>query len=58
MTRKVTNKLIEDVVEGGVLSWEMIARACLSYMSEDEVADMAHINELLWEKEEDETSDE
>lgn len=46
MTRKTTNELLE-MVESGSLSWEMIARAALSHMSEREVADMAHANELL-----------
>lgn len=52
MTRKVTNKLLEMVEEGG-LSWEAIARAALVHMSEDDVADMAHSNELIVEDEED-----
>ena len=38
--RKYTNKLI-DLAEDNVLDWETIARECLAYMSEDEVADMA-----------------
>lgn len=45
MTRKVTNLLL-DMVDEGVLSWEAIARAALKYMSEDDVADMAHVNDL------------
>jgi len=45
-TRKVTNHLIESVYEGQ-LEWEQLARACLSYLSEDQVADMADCNELL-----------
>ena len=44
--RKATNKVIE-MAEGGVLSWETIARAALNYMSEDEVADMAQYNEFI-----------
>ena len=43
--RQVTNEIIE-MVEEGALSWESIAMACLSYMSEDDVEDMAHANEL------------
>ena len=50
-TRKVTNELME-MAEGGSLTWEMIARAALVYMSEREVADMAHSNELVMEEEE------
>ncbi len=56
VSRKVTNELIE-LVEDGVLKWESIARAALSYMSEDDVADMAHINELLPEDEDEEDDD-
>jgi hypothetical protein len=51
MTRKVTNELLE-MAEGGSLTWEMIARAALSHMSEREVADMAHSNELVVEEDE------
>lgn len=40
MTRETTNKLCE-LAEGGVLSWESIAKACLVYMSEADVQDMA-----------------
>lgn len=36
----ITCKVIE-MAENGVLSWETIARECLQYMSEDDVADMA-----------------
>jgi len=50
-TRKVTNELME-MAEGGSLTWEMIARAALVYMSEREVADMAHVNELVVEEDE------
>jgi hypothetical protein len=51
-TRKVTNKLLE-LIEEGVLDAQTVLSACLSYMSEDDVADMAHANELLEEEEED-----
>ena len=44
--RKVTTKLI-DLVDEGLLDWEIIAMACLSYMSEDHVADMAQYNYLI-----------
>ena len=44
--RKVTNQLI-GLVDDGVLSWETVAMACLSYMSEDHVADMADYNYLI-----------
>ena len=39
-TRRVTALLIEQC-EGGVCSWEAVARACLNYMSEADVSDMA-----------------
>lgn len=49
--REATIKLI-DLAEDGVISWETIARAALSYMSEDEVADMAQCNGFIEEDEE------
>ena len=55
VTRKVTNKLLE-LIEEGVLDAQTVLEACLSYMSEDDVADMAHANELLEEEEEEEDS--
>ena len=39
--RTATCKVIE-LVENSVLSWETVARECLQYMSEDDVADMAN----------------
>ena len=39
--RTASCKVIE-LAENGVLSWETVARECLQYMSEDEVADMAN----------------
>lgn len=53
MSRKVTNKVLENVEEG-LISWEAVARACLAYMSEDDVADMAHSNDLTSEEPEEE----
>lgn len=38
--RNYTTKLLDDC-EMGVISWESVARECLSYMSEDDVKDMA-----------------
>lgn len=40
MTRVMTGKLI-DMADDGVISWESVAMACLNYMSEADVADMA-----------------
>ena len=48
--RKVTNQILE-MVEDGVLDKDTVIMACLKYMSEDEVADMARINELLFDEE-------
>ena len=52
MTRQVTEQILEDI-ENGILDKDTVIMACLKYMSEDEVADMAHINEFLPEEEED-----
>ena len=56
-TRKVTNQLLE-LVDDGILDPREVILACLSYMSEDDVADMAHNNELILEDEEEEEEDE
>lgn len=56
MARKVTNELYE-LAEQGVISWETLAVACMKYMSEDEVADMAHCNEFIQEEEEEEENE-
>jgi hypothetical protein len=53
MSRETTNKLLE-MVDEGLLDARTLALACLKYMSEDEVEDMAHANEFLEEEEEDE----
>lgn len=52
-TRKVTNQLLQ-LVEDGILAPQAVLEACLSYMSEADVADMAHCNELILEEEEEE----
>ena len=51
--RETTIKLLELAKEG-VISWETLARSCLCYLSEDEVEDMARVNEILFEEEEEE----
>ena len=51
MTREATNKILE-MLEEGVLDKDNVILACLKYMSEDEVADMAHINEFFNEGDE------
>lgn len=48
MARKFTNELI-DLVDEGILSAEDVLTACLKYMSEDDVKDMAICNEFLSE---------
>jgi len=50
-TRKITNKLLE-MIEEGILDPQHLAEACLKYMSEDDVADMARCNDLVFEEEE------
>lgn len=56
-TRKVTNQLLE-MLDEGALDPRALAEACLTYMSEAEVADMAHDNELLPDEDENEDEDE
>ena len=51
-TCKVTNQLLE-LIEDGILDPQTVLEACLKYMSEDDVADMAHSNEFLEEEEDD-----
>lgn len=46
MTRRATNKLIE-YVDDGLLNARFVMVSALLYMSEDEVADMAHINGMF-----------
>ena len=53
MVRKTTNRLIE-LAEDGVVSWEDIARTALNWLSEDDVDQMARVNEFIPEDEEDE----
>jgi hypothetical protein len=50
MPRKYTNKLLELLEDGGI-SWEVIARECLCYMSEDDVADMCRTSLDIEEEE-------
>mgnify|MGYP001272637217 FL=1 len=56
MTRQATNKILE-MVEEGILDKDTVIISCLKYMSEDDVADMAHSNEFFI-NEEDEDDDE
>ena len=51
MTRKMTNKLLE-AIEDGTLDKDTVIMAFCKYMSEDDVADMCHHNELFNDSEE------
>lgn len=55
MTRKITNEIL-TMLEEGVIQPDAVIMACLKYMSEDEVCDMAHINGFL-DNEEDEADE-
>lgn len=48
-----TCKILE-MVDDGLLDAKMVAMACLGYMSEDDVKDMARANDINLEDEEDE----
>lgn len=45
MTRMATNKILE-MIEIGLLDKDYVINACLKYMSEDDVRDMAHCNDI------------
>lgn len=47
--RKVTNQLLE-MVEDGLINKTALIRACLDYMSEADVADMAHAEGFIEEE--------
>ena len=55
-TREFTNKILEAVAEG-LLDKDMVIMACLKYMSEQQVKDMAEANEFFMDHEEDEDYD-
>lgn len=59
MARNATTKLLE-IMDNSPRFTDLVARACLSYMSESEVADMAESEGLLEEEdfEEEEEDDE
>ena len=50
-SRKMTNKILVAVEEGGLDSQEML-EMCLNYMSEADVVDMCESNDLFEEEEE------
>jgi hypothetical protein len=45
-TREYTNKLM-DLMDDGSLDPRTVADMCLQYMSESEVEDMCHANDIL-----------
>lgn len=47
-TRYATNKILK-MVEEGVLDKDTVIMACLKYMSEAEVVDMAEMNEFFYD---------
>lgn len=51
--RKVTSRLFE-LMDEGALDPRKVAEACLTYMSEPDVADMAHTEGLYEDEEDDE----
>ena len=57
MTRQSTDKILE-MVEEGILDKDTVIMSCLKYMSEDDVADMAHSNEFFYNEEEGDEEDE
>lgn len=46
MTRQTTNYLL-DLVHEWSLDWDQLIMACLKYMSEDDVTDMAIKNDFI-----------
>ena len=56
LTRQATIRLLEDI-EAGLLDRDNVIMACVKYMSEDDVADMCHINEFFADDEEEETEE-
>ena len=55
-TRQATERVLE-MVEDGLLDRDTVIMACLKYMSEDDVADMAHANEFFCDDDEDDGDD-
>tara|TARA_B100001964_G_scaffold170942_1_gene188130 strand:+ start:309 stop:491 length:183 start_codon:yes stop_codon:yes gene_type:complete len=55
--RQATDKILE-MVDDGILDKDMVIMACLKYMSEDDVADMAHCNEFFLNEEDEDEEEE
>ena len=56
MSRETTKKLLE-AIEAGMLNRDTVIMACVKYMSEDDVADMCHVNEIYFDNEEEEETE-
>ena len=54
--RQATDKILE-MVEEGILDKDTVIMSCLKYMAEDEVADMAQMNEFFINEEEDDNDE-
>ena len=54
--RQATEKVLE-MVEEGILDKDTVIMSCLKYMSEDDVADMAQMNEFFYNEEDDNDED-
>lgn len=50
MTRETTVRILE-MLDEGILNRDIVIMACLKYMSEDDVADMAQMNGFLDDEE-------
>ena len=55
--RRATDKILE-MVEEGILDRDTVIMSCLKYMSEDDVADMAQMNEFFPMPDEEDEEDE
>lgn len=56
--RKYTNMVLDMLPEGmSTMSAEDVAKMCLAYMSEDDVKDMCHANDLFPEEDEEDEDD-
>jgi len=55
-TRQATNRLLE-MIEEGLLDRDTVIMACVKYLSEDDVADMCHINEFFYDDEDEDEHD-
>ena len=50
MAREATDQIL-TMIDEGILDKDQVIMACLKYMSEDEVRDMAHANEFFYDEE-------